>query len=157
MRWPGIRGSRISSRWVDLPVVCSRCTGLPNLLSRALQQCLKHPDAHRLDMKFFIYKPIARLRRYETSLRGIVRETPAGHADLETIPAVLNVIKGLERETEPGVVSAKQKVELWGYNANLVFRPGEYVVCLFLNLPENNAGRSLMPDRTWTCSTKTDY
>jgi hypothetical protein len=85
-------------------------------------------------MKSFINRPIPRLLRYELLLQGILKETPAGHEDLETIPAVLDVIKGLGKETEPGVVSAKQKVELWRYNAGLVFKPGEYVVCPFLNL-----------------------
>ena len=85
-------------------------------------------------MKSFINRPIPRLLRYELLLQGILKETPAGHEDLDTIPAVLEIIKGLGKETEPGVVSAKQKVELWRYNANLVFKPGEYVVCLFLSL-----------------------
>ena len=83
-------------------------------------------------MKSFINRPIPRLLRYELLLQGILKETPPGQDDLDTIPAVLDVIKGLGKETEPGVVSAKQKVELWRYNANLVFKPGEYVVCLFL-------------------------
>lgn len=84
-------------------------------------------------MKSFINRPIPRLLRYELLLQGVLKETPAGHDDLDTIPAVLDVIKGLGKETEPGVVSAKQKVELWRYNANLVFKPGEYVVRLFLS------------------------
>lgn len=61
---------------------------------------------------------------------AILRDTPTGHEDLETIPIVLEVIKDLGRETKPGVASAKRKVELWGYNANLVFEAGERIVCL---------------------------
>ena len=95
---------------------------------------MRHADAHRLDMKSFINRPIPRLLRYELLLKGILEETPAGRDDIETIPAVLDVIKGLGKETEPGVVSAKQKVELWRYNADLVFKAGEYVVCSFLSL-----------------------
>ena len=68
-------------------------------------------------MKNFINRPIPRLLRYELLLKNILEETPAGQDDLETIPAVLDVIKGLGNELEPDVVSAKQKVELWGYNA----------------------------------------
>ena len=65
----------------------------------------------------FIKRPILYLLRYELPLRGIPEETAAGQDDLETIAAVLDVIKGLGNELEPDVVSAKQKVELWGYNA----------------------------------------
>ena len=86
-------------------------------------------------MKNFINRPIPRLLRYELLLKNILEETPAGHDDLDTIPAVLDVIKGLGKETEPGVVSAKQKVELWRYNANLVFKVGENIVCFRLACP----------------------
>jgi hypothetical protein len=79
-------------------------------------------------MKNFINRPIPRLLRYELLLKNILEETPAGFEDLDTIPAVLDVIKGLGKESEPGVVSAKQKVELWRYNANLVFKVGENIV-----------------------------
>jgi hypothetical protein len=51
-----------------------------------------------------------------------------GHEDHESIPQVIEVTKLLPRETQPGVASAEQKVELWRYNANLVFKPGEAVV-----------------------------
>ena len=102
-------------------------------------------------MKSFINRPIPRVLRYELLLQGILKETPPGRDDIETIPAVLDVIKGLGKETEPGVVSAKQKVELWRYNANLVFKPGEYVVRLFIALP---VGPKPSLDRIWTCSTR---
>lgn len=79
-------------------------------------------------MKNFINRPIPRLLRYELLLRGIMDESPPGHEDLETIPHVIDVIKALGKDTEPGVTSAKQKVELWRYNSNLVFKNGEVIV-----------------------------
>ncbi|KAH9479317.1 Rho1 guanine nucleotide exchange factor 1 [Psilocybe cubensis] len=92
-----------------------------------VDQCVRHPDAHRLDMKNFINRPIPRLLRYELLLKGIMEETPEGHDDHEAIPQVIDVIKALGKESEPGVFSAKQKVEVWRYNANLVFKPGEAI------------------------------
>jgi len=79
-------------------------------------------------MKNFINRPIPRLLRYELLLKGIMEETPAGHEDHETIPQVIDVIKALGKETEPGVQSAKIKVEVWRYNANIVFKQGESTV-----------------------------
>ena len=79
-------------------------------------------------MKNFINRPIPRLLRYELLLKNILDETPEGHEDKDTIPQVLEVIKALGKETEPGVVSAKQKVEVWRYNSNLVFKQGEAIV-----------------------------
>ncbi|KAI0675599.1 Dbl domain-containing protein [Trametes maxima] len=92
-----------------------------------VDQCTRHPDAHRLDMKNFINRPIPRLLRYELLLKNILDETPEGHEDRDYIPQVLDVIKALGKETEPGVVSAKQKVEVWRYNSNLVFKSGEVI------------------------------
>jgi len=79
-------------------------------------------------MKNFIYRPIPKLLRYELLLKNIMEETPAGHEDIDSIPHVIDVIKALAKEAEPGVTSAKQKVELWRYNSNLVFKPGEAIV-----------------------------
>lgn len=80
-------------------------------------------------MKNFINRPIPRLLRYELLLKSILDETPEGHEDRDSIPLVLEAIKALGKETEPGVVSAKQKVEVWRYNSNLVFKSGEVIVC----------------------------
>ena len=55
----------------------------------------------------FINRPTPPVLRYE-----LLKETPPGRDDIETIPAVLDVIKGLGKGTGPGVVSAKQRVEL---------------------------------------------
>ncbi|KAJ3805231.1 hypothetical protein F5876DRAFT_82008 [Lentinula aff. lateritia] len=113
-----------------------------------VQRCTRHPDAHRLDMKNFINRPIPRLLRYELLLKAILEETPVGpiaasnrqggsstlsrganaeHEDHSSIPQVLDVIRRLGKDTEPGVVNAKSKVELWKYNEGLVFKQGEWI------------------------------
>ena len=76
-------------------------------------------------MKAFINRPIPRLLRYELLLKAILDETPPGHEDHDSIPQILEIIKDLGKATEPGVSTAKQKVELWRYNANLIFKPGD--------------------------------
>lgn len=97
-------------------------------------------------MKNFINRPIPRLLRYELLLKGIMDETPANHEDREAIPQVLEIIKSLGKETEPGVQSAKQKVQLWCYNSNLQFKPNESVVSF-----KNLVCRHVLNDplRTW--------
>jgi hypothetical protein len=97
---------------------------------------MRHPDAHQLDMKSFINQPIPRLLRYEVLLKKILDLTPHRQDDRETIPHVVDVIKALGRETDPGVVSSKQKVSLWTYNANLVFKIGESIVCPPFSSPQ---------------------
>ncbi|KAK2464009.1 hypothetical protein APHAL10511_003953 [Amanita phalloides] len=97
------------------------------------EQCLRHPEARRLDLKSFINRPIPRLLRYELLLRNILEETNPMHDDREDIPQVIEVIKALGKDTEPGVQSAKLKVEVWRYNSNLVFKPGEFTDMDLLN------------------------
>lgn len=84
-------------------------------------------------MKNFINRPIPRLLRYELLLKNIFDETPNSHDDRDEIPHVIDVIKSIGKEAEPGVVSAKTKVELWRYNSNLIFKTGEYIVSFFYN------------------------
>ncbi|KAI0035294.1 Dbl-like domain-containing protein [Vararia minispora EC-137] len=115
-----------------------------------VEQCTRHPDANRLDMKNFVNRPIPRLARYELLLKSIMEASADGHEDRESIPHVIEVIRALLKETEPGVASAEQKVELWKYNANLVWKQGEYVD---LDLLDDNrslihAGRLLRPPET---------
>ncbi|KAJ6458147.1 Dbl-like domain-containing protein [Mycena vitilis] len=119
-----------------------------------VEMTVRHLDAHRLDMKNFINRPIPRLLRYELLLKGILDETPDGHDDRYSIPQLIEIIKALGKESEPGVGSAKQKVELWRYNSNLVFKAGE---CIDMDLLDENrsllyAGKLLrQPEsgRTW--------
>lgn len=89
---------------------------------------MRHADAHQLDMKSFINQPIPRLLRYEVLLKRMFDLTPNAHDDKEAIPHVVDVIKALGREAEPGVLSSKQKVNLWTYNTNLVPKSGESIV-----------------------------
>jgi len=98
-------------------------------------------------MKNFIYRPIPRLLRYDLLLKGILEATPAGHEDCEAIPEVLDIVKSIGKDTEPGVQSAKQKVQLWCYNANLIFKTGESVVSTTKFPPVD---RLKVVSRTWT-------
>ena len=90
-------------------------------------------------MKSFVNRPIPRLLRYELLLKGIMEESQEGHDDHDQIPHVIDVIKALGKESEPGVTAAKEKVELWKYNANIVFhKPGEFVVSIGVAVASRN-------------------
>lgn len=81
-------------------------------------------------MKDFLNCPIPRLLKYERLLQDILDATPRHYDDWHEIPQVIDIIKALGRETEPGVASSKQKVQLWQYHSNLVFKSGETMVRL---------------------------
>jgi hypothetical protein len=104
-------------------------------------------------MKNFVNRPIPRLARYELLLKGIMEASKEHHEDHGSIPQVIEVIKSLLKETQPGVASAEQKVELWRYNSNLVFKPGEAVVRFNFTATEVKPTHifPFHPRRIWTC------
>lgn len=61
-------------------------------------------------MKNFINKPISHLLCYKILLKSMMEDTLPRHEDLDLIPKVIGIIKVLGKETEPGVLEAKQKV-----------------------------------------------
>lgn len=79
-------------------------------------------------MKSFVHRPVARLPRYSLLLNSILGETPPEHEDQDAIPQTDEVLKTLTKETDTSVASAKERVEIWTYNANLVFKQGEAIV-----------------------------
>ena len=83
-------------------------------------------------MKTFIHRPIARLLRYDLLLSSILNETPPKHEDRDSIPQVLEVLRALGKETDSATEASKEKVDIWRYNANLVFKPGESIVSMTL-------------------------
>ena len=83
-------------------------------------------------MKSFVHRPVARLPRYSLLLTSILHETPPEHEDQEAIPQADEVLRALARETDTAVASAKERVEIWTYNSNLVFKQGEAIVCYVL-------------------------
>ena len=90
---------------------------------------MRLPDAHKLDLKNFINRPIPRLLRYPLLLKSMLDETPPNHEDLNSIPQVIDVLKTLNKETDSGISATKERVRIWEYNSNLVFKPGEAIVC----------------------------
>ncbi|KAG6909360.1 hypothetical protein DXG01_000799 [Tephrocybe rancida] len=84
-------------------------------------------------MKNFINRLTPRLLRYGLLLKGILEETPADKADYQQIPEAVDLIKSLNKETEPGVFAAKQEVGFWQCNSNLVFKTGKTVDMDLLN------------------------
>jgi RHO1 GDP-GTP exchange protein 1/2 len=75
-----------------------------------------------------LIRPITRLPRYDLLLAELVKTASAGHEDQDTLAQTRELITSLAKETQPGVASAQQKVKLWQYNSDLVFKPGETIV-----------------------------
>ncbi|KAF9236101.1 hypothetical protein BU15DRAFT_64291 [Melanogaster broomeanus] len=98
-----------------------------------VEQCTCHPDPDRLDMKNFINRPVPRHLRYELLLNSMLEETPAGHEDRKAILQALEIINSLGKDSEPGVDSTKENVQLWCYHSNVALKVGKSVDLDLLN------------------------
>jgi hypothetical protein len=115
------------------------------------QRQIRAPDARRLELKAFIHRPVARLPRYELLLRDIMAASPMDHEDRESIPQIIEIISELNRSTNAAIGTSKQKVEIWNYAANLVWKPGESIVSAFTCQLWGN--RFTCSTRTWIYAT----
>lgn len=88
-------------------------------------------------MKSFVHRPVGKLPRYDLFLSTILKDTPSGHEDRESIPQTQEVLRALTKETDAGIKSANERVEIWRYNQNLVFKQGEAVVRVSILFTQN--------------------
>lgn len=60
------------------------------------QQCAKHPDAHRLDLKHFLNRPSEHLQKYPITLDAILKETTEGNPDADFLTEAIEAIRKLQ-------------------------------------------------------------
>ena len=70
--------------------------GAIDALNDVPQQCSRHPDAHRLDLKHFLSRPSEHLQKYPVLLEAICNETTEGNPDIDFLKEAINAIKKLQ-------------------------------------------------------------
>ena len=70
------------------------CAHILILLNK--QQCARHPDAHRLDLKHFLSRPAEHLQKYPITLEAIMNETTEGNPDADFLKEAIEAIKKLQ-------------------------------------------------------------
>ena len=60
-----------------------------------MQQCARHPDAHRLDLKHFLNRPSDYPQKHPAMLEAIC-ETTEGISDIEFLQEAIEAIKNLQ-------------------------------------------------------------
>ena len=73
----------------------SSLTTPPRLASRR-QQCGRHPDARRIDLKVFLNRPSEHLQRYENILEAICKETAEENPDRDYLTEAAAAFKSLQ-------------------------------------------------------------
>ncbi|KAI0040258.1 hypothetical protein FA95DRAFT_1611936 [Auriscalpium vulgare] len=92
-----------------------------------IQACTQDPRLQRRDFKTFVFRPVTRLPRLKLIMERVEALTDVEHPDKETIPLVLAILGDLIRSTEPGIVSAEDKVKFWSICESLVYSRGEII------------------------------
>ena len=77
-----------------------------------IQQCLRAPEARRLDLKTFLNRPAEHLAKYELTLEAIAKETADGNPDLEYLREAGAAFKNLQGVCSLQVTSPSQYLVL---------------------------------------------
>ncbi|KAG8904661.1 hypothetical protein FRB99_001381 [Tulasnella sp. 403] len=104
-----------------------------------LQKCSRDTRIRKRDLLTLLSRPWTRLPRLSLMLGHILKQTPEGHPDLQSIPLIQSLLDQFVKATQPGIETSESKVKLRDLIENLVFERGEVI-----DLDLNNEQRSLI-------------
>ncbi|RUP12910.1 Dbl homology domain-containing protein [Jimgerdemannia flammicorona] len=95
------------------------------LFSNFIKDREKQSETRRLPLRHFLIFPITRLQRYSLLLDAILKHTPEGHPDVETLTESIKHLRGIAGGVDERTKPNTQKVRLWQIAEKISFRPGE--------------------------------
>lgn len=109
-------------------MTCS-VNGISHQITNSMsQECVRLPQARRLDLKAFLSRPVLRLLRYSLLFSSILRETPGRHEDQILIPKAIEVLKEISAACEGPVAEAQQMVKEWSSKPLILPETGKLAV-----------------------------
>ncbi|KIY43799.1 hypothetical protein FISHEDRAFT_52705 [Fistulina hepatica ATCC 64428] len=87
----------------------------------------ENPRTAKRNLTIYLNRPITRLPRLTLVLETVLKCTPEGHEDLETIPTVISILSDCVRRSQPGISSSEDKANCWSISQSLIFRRGELI------------------------------
>ncbi|KAF9582187.1 RHO1 GDP-GTP exchange protein 2 [Lunasporangiospora selenospora] len=79
---------------------------------RFLDECVRHPEARRLELRHFIGQPYQRIPRYPLLLREVVRRTDESVPDRAVVEEVIKVCSELGRQIDSCMPEGHRRVRL---------------------------------------------
>ncbi|TFY73275.1 hypothetical protein EWM64_g10737, partial [Hericium alpestre] len=61
-----------------------------------LEQCSRHPDARRMELKVFLNRPPEHMHKYQITLEAIAKETAEGNPDMDYLMEAVQAFKSLQ-------------------------------------------------------------
>lgn len=85
----------------------------------------RDPASRKLELNGYLTKPTTRLARYPLLLQAILKITPEGNPDKETLPKVIELVKDFLARVNVESGKSENMFNLAQLDQQLVFRPGE--------------------------------
>ncbi|KAI9023575.1 CNH domain-containing protein [Phycomyces nitens] len=87
-----------------------------------VQETERKPESRRLELNGYLTKPTTRLGRYNLLLREILKRTPDGSPDKETIPQVMEIIKRFLGQVNSETGKVENRFDLEQISERLAFK-----------------------------------
>ena len=97
-----------------------------------MQATERLPESRKLELNGYLTKPTTRLARYPLLLEAVNKHTPEDNPDKQTLSQVVAMIREFLGKVNVETGKAENRFNLMQLDQQLVYRPGEYVVCLVL-------------------------
>lgn len=99
-----------------------------------MQEIERRPESRKLELNGYLTKPTTRLARYPLLLEAVLKHTPDDSPDKAALPKVVEIVREFLKAVNNETGKAENRFNLLQLDQQLVFRPGEEVVSVFLFL-----------------------
>ncbi|KAJ2879462.1 RHO1 GDP-GTP exchange protein 2, partial [Coemansia asiatica] len=85
-----------------------------------LEKTDRRPECRKLGVQHFLTRPPTRLARYPLVLKAVLKYTPAGHPDRETIPFVISRVEAMLNRINTETGKAQNRLRLYKVDEKLM-------------------------------------
>jgi hypothetical protein len=89
------------------------------------------PESRKLELNAYLTKPTTRLARYPLLLDAVLKQTPDDSPDKTVLPQVISIVRGFLARVNTESGKTENRFNLLQLDQQLLFKPGEEVVCVF--------------------------
>jgi hypothetical protein len=90
------------------------------------------PESRKLELNAYLTKPTTRLARYPLLLEAVLKHTPEDSPDRVMLPQVVAQVREFLSRVNEESGRAENRFNLAQLDSQLIFKPGEQVVRVFL-------------------------
>lgn len=103
-----------------------------SFLIQAPQTTERLPESRKLELNAYLTKPTTRLARYPLLLEAVLKHTPDDSPDKLVLPQVVAIVREFLGKVNTESGRTENRFNLLQLDQQLIFKPGEEVVCCLL-------------------------